>query len=413
MQSKVYPFESLTQIKQRLYDFADTFEWAQVLDSNLRHAALKLDVYELIAGIGMVNLLSGNAEQQLLQLNQSKHWHFFVLPYTLFEDKDVPIIFQAATVWRIEKQSNSLIIDNNGMSEQAFLALLAQWEDYVSVDLSLTLPKLPFTPNTNHEQYIKQVKAIQQNIYDGAYYELNYCIGFNAYTNHWPSLSLFKAFNALTQSPFAAWIKTPQLHVLCSSPERFLALQNQTLIAQPIKGTNRIEPDNDLQLQRLKQSEKDRAENVMIVDLMRNDLGQVSDAGTVKVQELCGAYAYTSVNHLVSSITAVKKTSALFSDVMQACFPMGSMTGAPKQEVMKHIQLYESSSRGYYSGSIGYCTPDGQFDSNVLIRSIVYTPGNHAVSYHVGGAIVLDSDPESEYQECLLKGEKMAKLFNA
>ena len=413
MQSKVYSFESLNQIKQRIYDFADTFEWAQVLDSNQRHSALELDVYELIAGIGLVNQLTGSAEYQLQQLNDIKHWHFFILPYTLFEHQDDPIVFQSATVWRIEKKSNSLIIENNGISEAAFLAILAQWEGEVSGGSSIPFPKLEFMPNTSHEQYIKQVKSIQQNIFDGAYYELNYCIGFNAQANYWPSLALFKAFNSLTQSPFAAWIKTPQLHVLCSSPERFLALQNQTLIAQPIKGTNRFNSNNEEQLQRLKLSEKDRAENVMIVDLMRNDLAKVSDAGTVQVKELCGAYAYTSVNHLVSSITSAKTTSAKFSDVIEACFPMGSMTGAPKQEVMKHIQLYESSSRGYYSGSIGYCAPDGQFDSNVLIRSILYTPHNQAVSYHVGGAIVLDSDPESEFQECMLKGEKMAKLFSA
>jgi para-aminobenzoate synthetase component 1 len=149
----------------------------------------------------------------------------------------------------------------------------------------------------------------------------------------------------------------------------------------------------------------------MIVDLVRNDLARICLSGTVKVDELCGAYTYRSVNHLVSSVSGELKPEVGLTDIFQAMFPMGSMTGAPKLEVMKHIELYETGSRGIYSGCIGYISPDGDFDFNVVIRTLVYEPDSGKVSYRVGSAITYDSIPEKEYEECMLKGSRLASVF--
>jgi para-aminobenzoate synthetase component 1 len=413
MKLKLYSFDSLASIKQRIYGFANLFDWAQVLDSNESNAALDIQHYELLAGIGLKQLYQGDCQQQLTQLNASTNWSFFTLPYTMFEQTDAPIIFEPQVVCAILKTSNKLELINNGLSELEFDAVVQQWEAFEFSPFKQEFPKLRFTANTSEQTYLSTVKAIQNDIYNGAYYELNYCIGFETIIKEWHSLAYFTQFNQTTNSPFAAWFKSPILDILCSSPERFLSLTNKELCAQPIKGTNRKLADNLNQLSALLNSEKDRAENVMIVDLMRNDLTKVSDYGSIQVKELCGAYAYTTVNHLVSTIVANQKEGVTFLDLMQACFPMGSMTGAPKLEVMKHIKTYEAAPRAYYSGSMGYRTPDGDFDANVLIRSLIYEPKLNVLTYKVGGAIVLDSEAELEYQECLLKGERMAQLFNA
>jgi len=413
MKLKRYSFDSLSAIKHLVYGFANAFEWAQVLDSNSSDAALRIQRYELLAGIGLKQLFKGDYHQQLSQIEQSSNWLFFTLPYTLYEKSDAPIIFEPQIVCSILKGADALELINNGLTDAEFDAFIQQWEAFEPSPINPHLPQLCFTANTTEQTYLNTVKAIQNDIYNGAYYELNYCIGFETTIHDWRSLDYFTQFNQTTRSPFAAWLKTPILDILCSSPERFLNLKGKELLAQPIKGTNRKLIDNKSQITTLLNSEKDRAENVMIVDLMRNDLTKVSEYGSIQVKELCGAYAYTTVNHLVSSIIALKREGVTFSDLMQACFPMGSMTGAPKLEVMKHIKTYEAAPRGYYSGSMGYRTPEGAFDANVLIRSLIYKPENSSLSYHVGGAIVLDSKAELEYQECLLKGERMAKLFSA
>jgi para-aminobenzoate synthetase component 1 len=184
-------------------------------------------------------------------------------------------------------------------------------------------------------------------------------------------------------------------------------------LSQPIKGTNKrlLGDENTHQLNVLSSSVKERAENVMIVDLVRNDMSKISKPGSVKVKELCGAYAYKSVNHLVSTVESELIEDISCSNAFDALFPMGSMTGAPKIEVMKHILDYENQERGFYSGCIGYLDPNGNFDFNVCIRTLIYNAKQKEISYNVGSAITYDSCPEEEYEECLIKGSRMLSVF--
>jgi para-aminobenzoate synthetase component 1 len=204
---------------------------------------------------------------------------------------------------------------------------------------------------------------------------------------------------------------------LCASPERYLQKKGNRIISQPIKGTikrDAVNEANDLQLQEaLLASEKDKAENVMVVDLVRNDLSKVCEEGSVKVEELFGLYSFPQVHQLISTISGQLKKGIDLSAILQASFPMGSMTGAPKQRVMELIERYEKTKRGLYSGAVGYITPNKDFDFNVVIRSILYNANTHYLSYQVGGGITFYSDAEKEDEECLTKAAAIKAVLNS
>ncbi|MGZ8556814.1 MAG: chorismate-binding protein, partial [Chitinophagaceae bacterium] len=203
--------------------------------------------------------------------------------------------------------------------------------------------------------------------------------------------------------------------LLCASPERFLKKEGNKILAQPIKGTSkRIQGDENKDEQKkseLFNSDKDRSENVMVVDLMRNDLSKICEEGTVKVDELFGIYSFPQVHQMISTISGVLKNNISFLDIVRATFPMGSMTGAPKKRVMEMIAKYEKSKRGIFSGAVGYISPSGDFDFNVIIRSIMYNSSSEYLSFQTGSGITFYSDPEKEWDECLLKAEAMKKVF--
>ena len=215
--------------------------------------------------------------------------------------------------------------------------------------------------------------------------------------------------------PFSTLYKNKHKYLICASPERFLKKVNDKLISQPIKGTNKSYPtieENKIQQEQLRNSEKERAENMMIVDLVRNDLAKSAQTGSVSVEELFGIYKMNQVNQMISTISAKKRNDISIIDVILNAFPMGSMTGAPKIEAMKLIEHYEISKRGLYSGTVGYITPNQDFDFNVVIRSILYNQKNKYISFQVGGAITYDANAEDEYNECLLKAESIIKILN-
>jgi para-aminobenzoate synthetase component 1 len=222
--------------------------------------------------------------------------------------------------------------------------------------------------------------------------------------------------DALSEAPFAAFHQQGHRFLLSASPERFLKREGRTLLSQPIKGTARRMSDaveDERVKMRLSQSEKDRAENVMIVDLVRNDLSRIAAPTSVRVEELCGVHSFKTVHHLISSITAEMRDGASLFDVLAATFPMGSMTGAPKVSAMQIADALEHTNRGIYSGSIGYIDPQGHFDFNVVIRSLVYSRDREYVSCHVGGAITVRSHWDHEYDECLLKAEAVRSALRA
>ena len=407
-------FGNLADIKEWLYRFADTYTHCRIYDSNETQAALKEGPYELLVALGQKLKYSGTASEQLRVAETSPWWKFVSLHYGLISDAKLEAyVYEPEFVFIIKRSTSKLKIVNNGTDSAAFQHMLRAFREQAIERPAQAPVNIQFMAGTDKAEYLKQVECIRNDIREGKYYEINYCIEFSAPFKANSCLSYFAALNELSRAPFAAYVKHAHFTLLCSSPERFLLKQGSRLLSQPIKGTNKRLPGklNDVQLEHLKNSEKERAENVMIVDLVRNDLARVCRSGTIKVEELYGAYAYLSVNHLVSSVSGVLRADACLQDMFSALYPMGSMTGAPKTEVMKHIALYEKSERGIYSGCVGYIAPDGDFDLNVVIRTLVYDRVKSEISYKVGSAITYDSSAEHEYEECLLKGSRMASLF--
>ncbi|GAB3271490.1 anthranilate synthase component I family protein [Larkinella harenae] len=264
------------------------------------------------------------------------------------------------------------------------------------------------------DEYRQTVQRIQQDILEGTVYELNYCIEFFAEEADLDPLTVYFALTEQSPMPFSLFQRIGDAYVMGASPERFLKKEGQQLIAQPIKGTVRrgSTPEEDEQLrQQLRNSEKEQAENLMIVDLVRNDLARSAETGTVHVEELFGIYPFRQLSQMISTVSATLKDGLPFTDAIRNAFPMGSMTGAPKVRAMELIDHYESSRRGLYSGAAGFITPDGDFDFNVMIRSIFYNRQNRYLSFSVGSAITYDADPQQEYEECLLKAKAIQSIL--
>ena len=276
-------------------------------------------------------------------------------------------------------------------------------------------PQVPaLRPRMPKDEYLKAVAAIREDILNGEVYELNLCQEFYAEQVPLHPVAVFLQLNETSPTPFAGFYRWHDHYLLCASPERFLAHYPPVLLSQPIKGTIRrgtTPADDEQQRLTLLHDEKERAENLMIVDLVRNDLARVAKTGTVRVPELFGLYPFRHVWQMISTVEAELQPGADLVDVLRAAFPMGSMTGAPKIRAMQLIEHYEYSRRGLYSGSIGYVWPTGEFEFNVVIRSLQYGADTGYLSFQVGSAITYDSVPEREYEECLLKAQAMLEVL--
>ena len=267
---------------------------------------------------------------------------------------------------------------------------------------------------TGPEDYIKNFNGIKEAIQFGTIYEMNYCLNFFSTGEKIHPFATYQKLNAGTCAPFSCYLHFGNHYALCASPERYIKKTGNYLLSQPIKGTAArgiSENDDELQKKQLAADPKERAENIMIVDLVRNDLSRVAAKDSVSVEELCGVHTFKTVHQLVSSISCTLKDKTTFSDVIRATFPMGSMTGAPKISAMEQIEKYENFRRGLYSGTIGYIDPNGDFDFNVVIRSILYNSNPDVVSCSVGGAITINADAQKEYDECLLKLSALKKAL--
>lgn len=279
---------------------------------------------------------------------------------------------------------------------------------------SATLNFITINQRIAKESYIGKVDKMLEHIHRGDIYEANFCMEFYAEDAVINPLHVYEKLNAISHPPFAVYFKHAGQYLLSASPERYLRKEGNKIISQPIKGTARrsTEPAEDEAIkQQLKQSEKERSENIMIVDLVRNDLSRTAARGSVQVEELCGVYTFKQVHHLISTIVSNIGEGHTAVDVIRDSFPMGSMTGAPKISAMQIIEKLEETKRGLYSGAVGYFTPDGDFDFNVVIRSILYNEANKYVSFSTGSAITSLSDPEKEYEECLLKAKAMRSVL--
>ena len=275
---------------------------------------------------------------------------------------------------------------------------------------------IKFSARTNKENYLKNVVKIKSLLQQGEIYELNYCQEYfaeNIKINN--PFELYFKLNTITKAPFSAFLNTENHQVFCGSPERFLQKKGNKLISQPIKGTaarGNSEKEDLANKETLQNKQKERSENIMIVDLVRNDFSKIAQKNSVKVDELCAIYSFETVHQMISTVSSEVKENTSFTDIIRATFPMGSMTGAPKLNAMKYIDELEDFSRGIYAGSIGYIEPNGDFDFNVIIRSLVFNKEDKYLSCAVGGAITILSEPEEEYAECQTKIGKIINAFN-
>ena len=272
---------------------------------------------------------------------------------------------------------------------------------------------------TPKETYLENVERIKQHIVDGDFYEMNYCIAFTAIEEIDP-YDAFMLLSRKAPAPFSVFLKDGDRYLLCASPERFFGKRGNLIFSQPIKGTrprvfdsisSELDEVQDLTVAReLEKSEKDRAENIMIVDLVRNDLSKVCEVGSVQVPECCAVYSFSHVHQLISTVEGRLKPEVGLKELIHATFPMGSMTGAPKISVMQHTNHLEGFARGIYSGTVGFVWKQNM-DFNVVIRALQYDSQTNALAYAVGGAITYDSVAEQEYQECLDKASAVLSIF--
>ncbi len=264
------------------------------------------------------------------------------------------------------------------------------------------------------DEYFEKVNTMLTHIHRGDIYEANFCQEFYAENTTLNPLETYDKLNAISKPPFATFFRVYDKYLLSASPERYIKKEGLKITSQPIKGTAKRSKnkEEDAKLrQQLSEDEKERSENVMIVDLVRNDLSKTATKGSVKVEELCKVYTFDQVHQMISTVTSKVNESTHPVDVIKTTFPMGSMTGAPKISAMKIIEDLEATKRGLYSGAVGYFSPNDDFDFNVVIRSILYNATNKYVSYSVGGAITAKSDPLKEYEECLVKAKAMREVL--
>jgi para-aminobenzoate synthetase component 1 len=263
-------------------------------------------------------------------------------------------------------------------------------------------------------QYIDTIEKLHKHILRGDCYEINYCIEFFSEDSIIDPLTVYEKLVNISPNPFASFYKLHDKYLMCASPERYLKKKGKEVISQPIKGTikRNIEITKDeINKQQLYQSAKDRSENVMVVDLVRNDLSKICKDGSVEVEELFGIYTFPQLHQMISTVKGELKDKVDFADIIEATFPMGSMTGAPKRSVMQLIEKYEQTKRGVFSGAVGYIDPQGDFDFNVVIRSIMYNATYKHLSYQVGSGITFYSNAEEEFEECLLKAKAIEKVL--
>jgi para-aminobenzoate synthetase component 1 len=412
--------QDFPNLKSKIYRQASLEEFSLVLDSNSYPD--KYGQYDWIAALGNYQLIPADSGfEDLRQFhNENKDWLFGHLSYELknkvekleskktdhlgFEDLS---FFVPVTI--IYEKDSKVSIESYG------LKTIKDLQHYLgSEDTEVGTKSIKLKPKTSKAEYINKVNSLKEHIQYGNIYEVNYCIEFATEILDFYPLTAYRKLNQLGQAPFSAFYKQGLSYLLCSSPERYLQKSGRQIISQPIKGTIRRDKaaDVDLHLQnQLYNHPKERSENVMIVDLVRNDLSRTAESNSVNVSELYGIYPFKTVHHMVSTINSKLDVKYDFVDVIKNSFPMGSMTGAPKVKAMELIEEHEDFNRGLYSGSVGYVSPNGGFDFNVVIRSLLYNEANHYLSARVGSAITIQCDAEKEYDECLLKARSLFKCL--
>lgn len=401
-------------------EISKDFEDASILNSNSYKDIY--GKYELLAGFGCHKRLQKQAVFKTLGREKNNEWIFLHIAYDLKNDFeklgsqnpdylkfDDLSGFVPEHLLQLDRDSNEIKFYSQTADDEIFNRLkthIAKKPTFNKIDF----PKVK--ARISKEEYIQKILQIKDHIQNGDIYEANFCMEFYANNVEIPTEDAYHTLNHIAAAPFSAFYKKDGKFLISASPERFLAKRENKLISQPIKGTAKrgLDKKSDEQIkEQLKNDPKEQTENVMIVDVARNDLSRLASRDSVKLEELFGVYSFPQLHQLISTISCQLKEGLVFKDILKAAFPMASMTGAPKISAMKIMDNMEENSRNLYSGSVGYISKDGDFDLNVVIRSLIYDSKNKYLSYSVGGAITILSDAEKEYQECMLKAKAIFK----
>ncbi len=419
----IFPIDNFTKFRIQMLNWANRFNIFCLLDNQQYN--FTAPAFECLLAVGCKKnstAPSGTAFEQLKEFsNENNGWLFGHLGYDLKNETEklqsdnfdgigfADMYFFVPEIVIKLTEKNVSIYCNSGAGK-IFAAIQLEQES-VAEDKQTGINIINRISKTD---YIATVKKLQQHILLGDCYEINFCQEFFADNAIIDPLQVYHKLIALSPNPFAALYKLDDKFCICASPERYLKKEGHKIFSQPIKGTSKRDlanAANDLQNKNyLSDNEKEKSENVMVVDLVRNDLSRVCKQGTVKVEELFGVYSFPQVHQMISTISGEVNNDVHWVDIIKATFPMGSMTGAPKKRVMELIEQYEPTKRGLFSGAIGYINPEGDFDFNVVIRSIFYNAGNRYLSFNAGSGITFYSDAEKEYEECLLKAEAMKRV---
>ena len=424
--SFIQDITQLVDFKKQLLLWSQQFREVTFMDSNQYEQ--EYSNYDWILAVDAFTAVKTdyfNAFEDLKQYQQSsRDWIFGYLSYDLkndtenlisanFDGLEFPDLFFFQPKKLFLAKGNQLEIRYLHFCEDEFEA---DWEEIKSVvtDFETIKVDINIQQRISAEAYREKVSKMLEHIHHGDLYEANFCMEFYAEKAHIEPVETFLKLNEISKPPFAVFFKNHSQFLLSASPERYLKKEGDLLISQPIKGTAKrfSDPTEDENSKnKLATDAKERAENIMITDLVRNDLSHTAQKGSVQVTELCGIYSFLQVHQMISTITSKLDAQYTAVDALKHTFPMGSMTGAPKISVMKIIEELEETKRGLYSGAVGYFTPEGDFDFNVVIRSILYNQHNQYVSFSVGSAITSLSVPEKEYEECLLKAKAMFEVL--
>jgi para-aminobenzoate synthetase component 1 len=425
--TKTFSVDDLDFLKKQLLSWSQQFREVVYLDSNKN--AQNYTSFDFLLAVDAFTVLQTDFQGAFDALKQyqgsMKDWLFGYLSYDLKNDTEILnsqnkdglgfhdlFFFQPKKVFTV--QNNEITCHYLAMCDDE---IADDWKNITSYKPTNTNPeKVGIIPKARitKDLYISKITQILSHIQQGTIYEANFCMEFFAENASLKPETVFQSLNEIATPPFAVFLKNTDHFLLCASPERYLKKTGNQLVSQPIKGTSKRFEDPVLDAKSksdLENSAKERAENIMIVDLVRNDLSKTSQPGSVQVEELCTVYGFKQVFQKISTIVSEMRPEFSAVDALQTTFPMGSMTGAPKISAMQIIEELEVTKRGLYSGSVGYFTPSGDFDFNVVIRSILYNATNQYLSFSVGSAITNQSDPEAEYEECLLKAKAMFQVL--
>ena len=382
------------------YDFICAFDAIETLSSN-NNSILKIKDFHSKFNDWMFGCLSYDLKDEIFNIPSksndnlnSDHISFFIPKYVILaKDSKIEIL-----TYENKESTNSL---------------MNQISTYYCNEQKIT--DITFKARESKQSYLQKIKKIKYHIKRGDIYEINYCQEFFNDNVLISPYNIFYHLNKSTQSPFASFLKNDKINLIGFSPERYLSKNDLKILSQPIKGTSGRSNDSDQDtflFNKLLKSKKDISENIMIVDLVRNDLSVTAKSGSVNVDKLCGVYSFSNVHQMISTISSQLENGMHFTEVIKTSFPMGSMTGAPKYMALNLIDKFEENKRSLYSGSVGYITPNGDFDFNVVIRSLIYNYKRKYLSLSVGGAITSKSIPIKEYEECIIKAQPIFNAFN-